>query len=372
VPHPRLHFLWHVRLTLGRKAAVLVAFWVGTAWPLEAAVFQGGAWSVEVTLEPDKPSIVLGEPTWVSFTVRNLSSENLQLLVGGDYQNELGRPSSFDVRVRRDDGQWVDQPKVGVSSGGLIGPKPLPGGETYVFRLFLPHWATFQTHGVYTIVTRRTLQLQPASAGANFAKEPITEVGVNAQTKLNIEPANTAELGRVIADYGETMLKAAGEKEGDDAVLALSWINDERVVPYFSRALAIRSYAIKFIAVQALAKFSTDEAFAALQTAMKTKASDFGVASVERGESIAGNIRTAAAGALLRSNHPKARTFLLAQRNDAAEGVRLAVVHTLGATTTTDTVPLLQEMTRDGSPRVSEEARRYLSLRQSSSKHQRP
>jgi hypothetical protein len=29
-------------------------------------------------------------------------------------------------------------------------------------------------------------------------------------------------------------------------------------------------------------------------------------------------------------------------------------------------------MTRDGSPRVSEEARRYLSLRQSSSKHQRP
>jgi hypothetical protein len=328
--------------------------------PAMAATYQAGPWPLEVTLRPEKPRILLGEPTWVSFRVKNLSRDRLQILVGGDYENELGRPASFQVRVRRSDGRWVDQPKAGFSTGGLIGPQQLPAGETYVFRLFLPHWATFEIPGTYTISCRRNLQVMPAEIGAGFTQHPTSDVMTEAQATLEVEPRDPAALGRLIDDYGETMLRAKDGAAGDDAVLALSWIDDPRVVPYFSRALSIRSYTHKFVALHVLGKFATDEAFAALQAGMKTGAADLDSASGEQAVRSAANLRTVAAIALRRSRHPKARDFLLAQRSDDAEGVRITVLHTLGAMPPAEAAPLLQEMADDPSPRVREEARRYL------------
>ena len=54
--------------------------------------------------------------------------------------------------------------------------------------------------------------------------------------------------------------------------------------------------------------------------------------------------------------------FLVAQRHDESEGVRITVVHALGRMPPAEGWPVLQEMTRDPSPRVSDEARRYLTL----------
>jgi hypothetical protein len=333
-------------------------------WPIVsptlAETYRAGSWPVDVTLVPDKPRILLGEPTSVSFVVRNLSDEDLQLLVGGDYQNDLGRPASFHVTVQRADGLWVEQPKVGFSTGGLIGPKPLPARETYVFRLFVPHWATFETAGIYTISCQRNLQLLRAGTGTDFAKQPTTDVMAEARARLEVEPRDTAALGRLIQEYGETMLRANGEKDGDEALLALAWIDDPRVVPFFRQALSIRSYAIKFSALHVLGKFATDEAFTALQAAMKTKADDLDSASSEQAVRSAANLRTAAAAALLRCKHPKAREFLLAQRKDEAEGVRITVLHALGTLPPAQAAPYLLEMTNDSSGRIREEAQQYL------------
>jgi len=328
--------------------------------PLRAAPYQAGSWQLDVTLVPDKPAIVLGEPTSVSFVVRNLSREDLQILVGGDYQNELGRPSSFQVRVRRSDGLWAEQPRVGFSTGGLIGPKPLPAGGTYVFRLFMPHWATFENPGTYTVSCKWMLQVLRAGVGADFARQPTTDVMTEAQVKLELQPRDAAAIGALIEEYGETMLRAKGEKEGDAAVLALSWIDDARVVPYFSRALSMRSYTIKFIALHGLGKFGSDEAFAALQAGMRTSAADFDSISGEHAAHSAANIRTAAAAALSRCKHPSAREYLIAQRRDKAEGVRLIVLHAMAGMPPAQATPLLQEMAKDSSQRVREEAQRYL------------
>jgi hypothetical protein len=330
---------------------------------LRAEVFRAGPWPVEVTLVPDKRTILLGEPTTLSFVVRNLSAEPLQILVGGDYENELGRPASFQVRVRRRDGQWVDQPKVGFSTGGLIGPKPLPAGATYVFRLFLPHWATFETDGEYAVTCKRTLQLQRADVGPAFARTDTTDVIADAHAQLNVEPHDPEALGRIIEEYGETMLRAGGEKEGDAAVLALAWIDDPRVVPYFARALALRSYAMKFAALHVLGKFSTDEAFAALQSGMRTRAADLNSASNTHAVQSAANIRMVGAGALLRCRHPQAREFLIAQRNDEAEAVRIIVLHAAATLPASRAIPVLEEMMHDPSERVRNEAGRYLRLR---------
>lgn len=338
--------------------------WLGGWWSASAfaATYQAGPWSLDVTLRADKPRILLGEPTSLSFVVRNLSDDDLQILVGGDYGNDLGRPSSFQVRVRRNDGQWVDQPKVGFSKGGLVGPQPLPAGGTYAFRLFLPHWATLETHGSYIVSARRTLQILRPGTGARFTKETTMDVDTETQATLEVEPRDPAALGKLIQEYGEQMVRAAGGPEGDAAVLALSWVDDPRVVRYFQEAFAIRSYTLKFIALHVMGKFSTEDAFAGLQAGMQTKASDFDSASGEQSSQTAANIRMVAAGALSRCKHPKARSFLLAQRHDESEGVRIAIVHVLGAMPPAEAIPLLQEMAEDKSPRVREEAQRYLAL----------
>jgi hypothetical protein len=315
---------------------------------------------LEVSLVADQSAIILGEPTWLSFTVRNLSGEDLQVLVGGDYHNELGRPDSFAVKTVRSDGKWVSQPDVGLETGGLIGPKDLPAGGSYVFRLFVPHWATFKEPGSYSISCRRTLQLLRLTPGVDFREQDTVDVVTDARTTLAVLPRDDARMGRLIRELGEVMVSAGGEKAGDEAVVALAWIDDARVVPYFRRALAIRSYALKFIAVQVIARFATDEAFEGLKDAMNTNASDFDYASGERQPQLAANIRAAAAGALSRCKHPRAREFLLAQRHDEAEKVRLTVVHAIGRMPPTEALPVLQEMTRDPSARVSDEAKRYV------------
>jgi hypothetical protein len=352
-----------------RPAKICFSRWRAFAWCiaafgvhalLGAAPFRAGAWPLDVTLTPDRPIVMLGEPAWLSFTVKNLSQENLRILVGGDYGNELGRPSSFEIKTTRSDGKWVSQPDVGLSSGGLVGPELLPAGGTYVFRLFMPHWATFTETGRYTIACRRTLQLLRAADAAEFRTRPTVDVVADVRTTLTLEPRDADAMGRLIAELGETMLRAGGEKPGDEAVITLSWIDDARVVPYFRRAFALRSYALKFIAVQVLARFATDEALAGLEAAMQTRPEDFDAEAGDGRMELATKIRATTAGALNRSKHPRAREALVAYRADTAESVRLAVLPALARLPADRAIPLVQEMTRDPSAQVSEAAKHYL------------
>jgi hypothetical protein len=340
-----------------------VVWLLALAWvDLSAAVYQADSWSVDVTVAPDKPAVMLGEPTWLSFTVRNLSEDDLQILVGGDYQNELGRPDTFQVKTVGRDGKWVSQPEVGLESGGLIGPRDLPAGGTHVFRLFVPHWAKFQEPGIYTISCRRTLQLLRPAAGIDFRKQATVDVITDARTTLEVQPPDDRRMGEVVQALGEIMLQAEGEKPGDEAVIALAWIDDARVVPYFRRALAIRSYALRFVAVQALAKFTTDEALAGLKAGLAMSAAEFSYAAPEKQPQLAANIRALAARALSRSQHPRARELLLAQRHDESENVRITVVRAWSRMPPAQALPILQEMTGDPSTQVSDEAKRYVSL----------
>ena len=50
---------------------------------------------IEVNLVPDKSTVMLGEPVYLSFVVENNSDHDLQVIVDGDYRNALGRPETF-------------------------------------------------------------------------------------------------------------------------------------------------------------------------------------------------------------------------------------------------------------------------------------
>ena len=92
---------------------------------------------VRIALKPDKKTIMLGEPLFFAFEVTNLSGEKLCLGVGGDYRNRFGRPDSFRVLVRSDDGTQVPQPEV-LNFGGFSGCAPIePGENLYSKALYL-------------------------------------------------------------------------------------------------------------------------------------------------------------------------------------------------------------------------------------------
>ena len=152
---------------------------------------------------------------------------------------------------------------------------------------------------------------------------------VESRTTLGVLPRNDAQLKSRIAELGEQMLGAQGEKPGDEAVIGLSWIEDPRVVPYFVRALKIRSYTLKFIAIQVLARFTTDEALGGLRIALGTSARDFDYVAGETSTELAARTRSAAVGALIRCRHPRASELVIAQRHDPAESVRVSVVQAL-------------------------------------------
>ena len=317
---------------------------------------------IATSLVPDKTSIMLGEPIYLSLIVQNNSSEDLQVLVGGDYRNRLGRPESFTVSVTGEGGKLVAQPDVGQTFGGLTGGEKLEAGASYTFKLLLPHWATFEEVGHYTILTRRTLKLRKYTADRWNFKEKATEIEAQASASIEVVPRDSGRMMELIAVLGTAMLSGR-YPEAQEATRTLSCIHDERVIPFFVSALETNSYELKFQALAALSGYKDEAAFQALKQGMETRGEDIGdTANPENANQSAANIRHAAAVALAKSPHPGAISFLLIKRNDTSEGVRSTILHVLGKMTPEVAIPILQEMTHDQSKLVRDEAKRYLDL----------
>ncbi len=332
------------------------------ASPVAAEIYAVNGQSIEITLAPDQPTMMLGEPVNLSFVVHNHSDQDLQVMQGGDYRNALGRPESFTVSVTGKDGKSVPQPDAGGNRGGLMGPQKVPALGSYTFKLFLPHWATFEEPGIYTITARRILEVSPPGASNWRDSKTLTKVDVQASTSIEVVPFDAQKMGELIAVLGEVALTGPSDK-AQAATYTLSVIQDERVVPYFVKLLEKRSSERKFAALRVLGNYKSEDAFQALKRGMQTTGKDIGNAStVERAEESAGMVRHAAANALAGNKHPRAIPYLLTHRHDSSEAVRITILHVLGGMKPAAARPLLQEMSRDQSKRVSDEAKRYLQL----------
>jgi HEAT repeat protein len=174
------------------------------------------------------------------------------------------------------------------------------------------------------------------------------------------EPATSGEL---IRELGLTMV----EKDADmssEAVRALSLIADERVIPWYVKALDTNRYELKMAALDRLSRFQGDSAFRGLIMGMRTQANDIGNCSSEAvAKKMAENVRHAAAGALARSPHAEAKRLLLTMWDDPSRAVRITVLHVLGKSNTDDSLGLLKKMSEDVDEGVRDEALRYLQLR---------
>lgn len=348
---------------------LILAILVAQTAQVTCETYTVNGYEIQTRLVPDKISIMLGEPMYVSFIVDNHSDQDLQVLVGGDYRNGLGRPESFTVTVQGEDNRHVPQPDAGPGFGGLAGPEKIPAGGNYAFRLFLPHWATFQEVGNYTMVASRTLSLRKHTSELWNLMEVGTQVKTEASTKFRVVPLDEAEMGNIIDRLGGTMFGIyikESEIEGlNDAMVreyirkyvnkpteafhVLDYIQDERAIPYFLKALEPDSHGLKSSALRALSKFNNESAFMALRNGLETEGED-------------NNIYLAAAWGLIRSPHPEAMPYLLSKRRHLYEGVRMTVLHVLDEMKPEEAIPILMDMVHDESERVSTEAKRYLEL----------
>ena len=307
----------------------------------------------------NKQEIMLGEPGYVSFRVSNPTDRAMLIMVGGDYRNRLGRPNSFTVEVVGADGKRVAQPDAGFDMGGIMSAQKLPGQGEYSFSLFLPHWATFEKPGRYTVTVRRKLQVVPDDGKDAFGHKPIT-IEVTATTALTVVPTDQAKLGRIIAELGPKMLDR-NSTEAERAGQMLAAIHDERVIPHFV-ALAQKPHpSPRFAACATLGQYKSDAAFAALQKLAKTTGADLrdSATTLELAESSADGVRHAAVHAIGVSPHPKAIPLLWTFANDRYEGVRLTVLHRAAEVKTAEARAIIKQMTCDKEERVRNEAERY-------------
>lgn len=306
-------------------------------------------YQIEVNLIPDKTTIMLGEPIYLSFCIRNRSNIDLGLVEGGDYRNTLGRPESFSVIVARQDGKQVPQPKTGPNMGGIVGSRKIPANGEYAIKLLLPHWATFEEIGNYTITCKRVLNIHEYQAKRFDPTNKSEEIAVQVSTQIKVIPVDDRKMGDVIESLGNTML-SANEDKALPAARALSYIADERAIKHFAQAIESSQQSIVFEAVRALSKFNNDSAITALKKRMDDQDKE---------------IRHAIAVAFASSKHPQAVEQLLMMRKDKFYGVRLTALHALGKMTSVESLFMIQEMTQDEEKMVRNEAQRYLRERTS-------
>src|SRR5688500_10405772 len=180
----------------------------------------------KVSVKPDKETIMLGETTFLSFEVRNLSDKELSFGDGGDYRNNIGRPDSYRVTVVRDDGKPVPQPKVKFWMGGLVGAQSVPINGSYVRKLSLPHWATFEGPGIYNITVSRTLTIAGSDISTDRRKEnfPSKAITTTAHTTIKIVETDDAKLGDVINDLGSKMLLETNRDKARNKLVLLDFI----------------------------------------------------------------------------------------------------------------------------------------------------
>src|ERR1700730_931565 len=273
---------------------------------------------IQVKLIPDKSTIMIGDPVYLTFAVLNNSDLDLQVMVGGDYRNSLGRPESFCVTTISEDGERVAQPDAGQTMGGLFGPQKIAANGSYMFKLFLGDWAMLEKAGNYFVTCRRVLSLSRFRENnwrtASHAMQ--TEMMAQATARLEVIPRDDNKMGEVIDSLGTALLEQR-YVEANGPAKSLGYIDDERAIPYWVKALRTNEYSKKFAALGALGKFNNDTAFEALKEGMATKGEDVGGAATKEGaDQLAVNIRDAAAGSLSQSKHPGAISFLLSRRAD--------------------------------------------------------
>ena len=131
------------------------------------------------------------------------------------------------------------------------------------------------------------------------------------------------KLGEIIEKLGEELLDK-DEEQARLASLSLDYINDERTIPYFVKAMESGDNNLMHLSLRSLGKYNNDSAIEGIKKGMKCNDKSVrGAGNTITAISMAENVRLAAAGALRESKHPQAISLLLSMREDRYWPVRI-------------------------------------------------
>lgn len=153
-----------------------------------------------------------------------------------------------------------------------------------------------------------------------------------------------AKVGPLIETLGARMLTANSDVS-DEAIRALSLIDDPRVIPWYLKAMDTDRYELKYAALDRLARFNSDAALDGIKKAMR-----------RTNEKDNDTFRHLAAESLLRSPHPGAMKLLLTMWDDPYREVRVQVVEALGKMKSDESFELLKKMSHDPDEGVRNQA----------------
>lgn len=304
--------------------------------PSKAEVFTtADGYKFEVNLIPDKSEIMLSEPVFLSFEIKNLSSTDLTFPEGGDYRNRLGRPESYKIQATRTDGKEVHVPEIKFNMGGLVGfRKVVKNGGTTNIRLFLPLWSPFSETGNYNITCHNFLGITNVeNKPANLRPSGQDGVPVIVKTKIKVVKKDYFKLGQIINYWGQKLSKSASWESGYEALKVLENIDDARIrTPLIKAVQSEQDFGAKGLAIRLLAKFNDDASLKAI---------------ISQANHFTNSVRSDVVNALSFSQHPKAFDYLLKFKDDNDKFVRLSVMQALGRKGTNHSIELIKEMLKE-------------------------
>ena len=269
--------------------------------------FTGPGYALTASFVPDTSEILLGQPLFVTFTIKNEHSAPFKFLTGGASRGSI-RDNNYQITARNSSGVEVEDPYGYSNYGGLGTFWTLAPGQTYSMRLFLPYWCRFKEAGDYIVTGATTfIDLEEKK------HEPVT-----VQLSFNLRiMRDAARLSAIVDELGRLIATDDYQKLAE-ASMALAEIDSESVVPHLVAALTRGVFGNKLNAIRGLGRRSSPEAIAALTEALKDEDP---------------TVRTAAmAELMLKNSHGEALRELLQQFSRAGGDERIRLIRALGAT----------------------------------------
>ena len=327
---------------------------------------------IEVSIKPEKSEIMVGEPTSLVFTVKNLSDQDLYELEPGLWVNGIGangypgRPESCQLTATDPAGAELNVLEYGASRGMTSARNLVAPGKTWSKKMFLPFWFEMDEVGKYTIRCRVKMKIGTFDDPI-YATQPkrSADTDVDLTVPLELVPYDDQKMGQLIDSLGQSIVddrRLFNDGSNGSVVEQLSVIEDLRVVKYFVQTVSELDRSTRFHSLRVLAKHNSDEALRGIEIGLATTGADMrpGSTTDEVAESSAESIRHSAALALSRSPHPKAKTRLLSLLDDSNDAVRLTAVQCLGDQKDPGSLNRLKQMTSDSNEYVRSEAIRYI------------
>ncbi|MDP6444260.1 MAG: M56 family metallopeptidase [Pirellulaceae bacterium] len=327
--------------------------------------YQPGEHSVLAGFVPNKQSVVLGEPMFVTFVVLNLGSAPVSIDFGGDYRGS-NRHDRFKIKVYDETGKLLDDPNEFGNHGGLSQQFVAPPYDGKSERVDLTAFRTFGGPGKYTVECGFTLEPAWNAKPAVRFKTPVTT-----SFSLEITPRDGEHVQVVLDELVARSLQTRG-KPLRDLVGDIVAFGKELAADDLATMAAGGDREHRIAAINGLGSIASDESRDALLGLAKDDDLEIHVAAINSlgsfadGRALAAvsaalqrreqRLQTAAVGSLGRMKTAAALDALLDRYPRADDELSASILRAMGVNQEVRAFPVVAEALNHDAPGVRKAA----------------